>query len=327
LSKIRNHEIVLSFAEDQALAPFTPQELAKIESYQNSINLDNSTAIIEYGTDLQQKLSELSGRMLALLNTQNVDDINQLLTTTIGYLQTMEDEKGRFSLFKKKKEMSLREKYRATERNVDRITVSLQDRQLKLMKDCAMLTQMQRMNDIYQRDLNMKITAGRQKIQDCKQNQLPALEQRASETGLVQDSQAVSNHKNQLERLEKKLHELELSIAIAQQSAPLIQMIQSNQTAMATKLQSTLLNTIPLWKNQVVLALGMEQAKQASSSGQQANEMMNKLLNGNKEAAKLASVSTMEEASRNFTEVSDLESTNKQLIESLTKLNSEASDA
>lgn len=327
MSKIRNHEIVLSFAEDQALAPFTPQELAKIESYQNSINLDNSTAIIEYGTDLQQKLSELSGRMLALLNTQNVDDINQLLTTTIGYLQTMEEEKGRFSLFKKKKEMSLREKYRATERNVDRITVSLQDRQLKLMKDCAMLTQMQRMNDIYQRDLNMKITAGRQKIQDCKQNQLPALEQRASETGLVQDSQAVSNHKNQLERLEKKLHELELSIAIAQQSAPLIQMIQSNQTAMATKLQSTLLNTIPLWKNQVVLALGMEQAKQASSSGQQANEMMNKLLNGNKEAAKLASVSTMEEASRNFTEVSDLESTNKQLIESLTKLNSEASDA
>ncbi|MBR6664771.1 MAG: toxic anion resistance protein [Lachnospiraceae bacterium] len=324
MSKIRNHEIVLSFAEDQALAPFTPQELAKIESYQNSINLDNSTAIIEYGTDLQKKLSELSGRMLALLNTQNVDDINQLLTTTIGYLQTMEDEKGRFSLFNKKKEMSLREKYRATERNVDRITVSLQDRQLKLMKDCAMLTQMQRMNDIYQRDLNMKITAGRQKIQDCKQNQLPALEQRASETGLVQDSQAVSNHKNQLERLEKKLHELELSIAIAQQSAPLIQMIQSNQTAMATKLQSTLLNTIPLWKNQVVLALGMEQAKQASSSGQQANEMMNKLLNGNKEAAKLASVSTMEEASRNFTEVSDLESTNKQLIESLTKLNSEA---
>ncbi len=327
MSKIRNHEIVLSFAEDQALAPFTPQELAKIESYQNSINLDNSTAIIEYGTDLQQKLSELSGRMLALLNTQNVDDINQLLTTTIGYLQTMEDEKGRFSLFKKKKEMSLREKYRATERNVDRITVSLQDRQLKLMKDCAMLTQMQRMNDIYQRDLNMKITAGRQKIQDCKQNQLPALEQRASETGLVQDSQAVSNHKNQLERLEKKLHELELSIAIAQQSAPLIQMIQSNQTAMATKLQSTLLNTIPLWKNQVVLALGMEQAKQASSSGQQANEMMNKLLNSNKEAAKLASVSTMEEASRNFTEVSDLEATNKQLIESLTNLNNEASDA
>lgn len=326
MSKIRNNEIVLSFTEDQALTPFTPEELTKIESYQNSINLDNSTAIIEYGTDLQQKLSELSGRMLALLNTQNVDDINQLLTTTIGYLQTMEEEKGRFSLFKKKKEMSLREKYRATERNVDRITVSLQDRQLKLMKDCAMLTQMQRMNDIYQRDLNMKITAGRQKIQDCKQNQLPALEQRAAETGLVQDSQAVSNHKNQLERLEKKLHELELSIAIAQQSAPLIQMIQSNQTAMATKLQSTLLNTIPLWKNQVVLALGMEQAKQAASSGQQANEMMNKLLNGNKEAAKLASVSTMEEASRNFTEVSDLEATNKQLIESLTNLNSEKTE-
>lgn len=323
MSKIQNNEIMLSTTEKQALAPYTPEELTKIESYRQSIDLNNSTALIEYGTDLQQRLSELSGRMLNLLNTQNVDDINQLLGTTIGYLQAMEEEKEKFSFFKKKKEMSLREKYRATERNVDRITVSLQDRQLQLMKDCAMLTQMQRMNDIYQRDLNMKITAGRQKLEDCRQNQLPALEQRASETGLVQDSQAVSNHKNQLDRLEKKLHELELSIAIAQQSAPLIQMIQSNQTAMATKLQSTLLNTIPLWKNQVVLALGMEQAKQAANSGQKANAMMNKLLTGNKVAAKLASVSTMEEAKSNFTEVSDLDATNKQLIESLTNLNNE----
>lgn len=323
MSKIQNNEIMLSATEKQALAPYTPEELTKIESYRQSIDLNNSTALIEYGTDLQQRLSELSGRMLNLLNTQNVDDINQLLGTTIGYLQAMEEEKEKFSFFKKKKEMSLREKYRATERNVDRITVSLQERQLQLMKDCAMLTQMQRMNDIYQRDLNMKITAGRQKLEDCRQNQLPALEQRASETGLVQDSQAVSNHKNQLDRLEKKLHELELSIAIAQQSAPLIQMIQSNQTAMATKLQSTLLNTIPLWKNQVVLALGMEQAKQAANSGQKANDMMNKLLKSNKDAAKLASVSTMEEAKSNFTEVSDLDATNKQLIESLTNLNNE----
>ena len=327
MSKIQNNEIMLSTTENQALAPYTPEELTKIESYRQSIDLNNSTALIEYGTDLQQRLSELSGRMLNLLNTQNVDDINQLLGTTIGYLQAMEEEKEKFSFFKKKKEMSLREKYRATERNVDRITVSLQERQLQLMKDCAMLTQMQRMNDIYQRDLNMKITAGRQKLEDCRQNQLPALEQRASETGLVQDSQAVSNHKNQLDRLEKKLHELELSIAIAQQSAPLIQMIQSNQTAMATKLQSTLLNTIPLWKNQVVLALGMEQAKQAANSGQKANAMMNKLLTGNKVAAKLASVSTMEEAKSNFTEVSDLDATNKQLIESLTNLNNETKDA
>ena len=320
MSKIQNNEI-------QSPAPYTPEELTKIESYRQSIDLANSTALIEYGTDLQQRLSELSGRMLNLLNTQNVDDINQLLSTTIGYLQTMEEEKEKFSFFKKKKEMSLREKYRATERNVDRITVSLQERQLQLMKDCAMLTQMQRMNDIYQRDLNMKITAGKQKLQDCKQNQLPLLEKRASETGLVQDSQAVSNHKNQLDRLEKKLHELELSIAIAQQSAPLIQMIQTNQTAMATKLQSTLLNTIPLWKNQVVLALGMEQAKQAASSGQKANDMMNKLLKSNKDAAKLASVSTMEEAKSNFTEVSDLDATNKQLIKSLTNLNNETKDA
>lgn len=300
---------------------YTQEELAVIEKDYNSLNLSNSAAIIEYGTDVQQKLSEVSGRMLILLNDQSMEDISTLLYTTVGYLQSMEEEKSKFSFFKSRRKLTLREKYKAAEKNVDRITDTLQEHQIQLMKNCAMLSQMHQMNDIYFKELNMKIAAGKKKLETCKKTELPALIKRANETGLVQDSQAVSNHQNQMERLEKKLHELELTASISLQSAPLIEMIQSNQTAMATKLQSTLLNTIPLWKNQVVLALGMEQAKQTAANNENANTLVHQLLHKNEESAKTASASTMLEASRNFTDVSSLDATNKQLIENLTNLN------
>lgn len=299
---------------------FTAAELTQIEDYSKSIDLSNSTAIIEYGTDTQKKLSELSGRMLATLNNQSMEDISEVLNTTIGYLNSMEKEKEKPSLFKKHREVNLREKYRKAEHNVDKATASLQQHQIQLMKDCALLNQMHVMNDFYYKELQIKITAGKQKLLDCRQNELPLLENRAKSTGLSQDAQAVADRQNQLERLEKKLHELELTASISLQSAPLIRMIQSNQSAMATKIQSTLLNTIPLWKNQVVLALGMEQARQMVNTEKQTTEMMKDLLNKNKESAKLASVSTMQEASRNFADVASLDATNKQLIESLNEV-------
>lgn len=299
---------------------FTAAELTQIEDYSKSIDLSNSTAIIEYGTDTQKKLSELSGRMLATLNNQSMEDISEVLNTTIGYLNSMEKEKEKPSLFKKHREVNLREKYRKAEHNVDKATASLQQHQIQLMKDCALLNQMHVMNDFYYKELQIKITAGKQKLLDCRQNELPLLENRAKSTGLSQDAQAVADRQNQLDRLEKKLHELELTASISLQSAPLIRMIQSNQSAMATKIQSTLLNTIPLWKNQVVLALGMEQARQMVNTEKQTTEMMKDLLNKNKESAKLASVSTMQEASRNFADVASLDATNKQLIESLNEV-------
>lgn len=299
---------------------FTTTELSQIEDYSKSIDLNNSTAIIEYGSDTQKKLSELSGRMLATLNSQSMEDITGVLNTTIGYLSSMEKEKEKPSLFKKQREVSLRQKYREAEYNINKSVANLQQHQIQLMKDCALLNQMHVMNDFYYKELQIKIAAGKQKLLDCRQTELPLLESRAKSTGLSQDAQAVADRQNQMDRLEKKLHELELTASISLQSAPLIRMIQSNQSAMATKIQSTLLNTIPLWKNQVILALGMEQAKEMISTEKETTAMMKNLLNKNKESAKLASVSTMEEASRNFADVASLESTNKQLIESLNEV-------
>lgn len=302
--------------ENNPVIPFSDIELAKIEEYCQSLDLANSTQILEYGTEVQRNLSALSERMLVMLNNKSMDDINTLLNTTIGYLQSTE-EKYRFTFLKKKKEQSLREKYRNAERNVDKMIPSLQQHQVNLMKNCALLSQMHHMNEVYSRELRMKIAAAKKKLEICKQTELPLLERRVRDTGLAQDAQALANHKNRIDQLEKKIQELELTASISLQSAPLIHTIQSNQTTMAGKLQSTLLNTIPLWKNQVALALGMELANQMENKEQQANEMMNKLLSQNKETARLASISAMQEASRSFSEVATLEAANQQLIDSL----------
>lgn len=295
----------------------TEEELKEVESYVKSIDLANSTAIIEYGSDIQKKLSELSGTMLTNLNSQDIDDIGEVLNTTVGYLREIEEEKGKFTLFKKAKEMSVREKYREAEKNIDMVSGTLQQHQIQLMKDCAMLDQMYNMNTVYFRDLNVKIAAGKRKLDDCKHIELPALEKKAIETGLAQDSQAVTDMKNQMDRLEKKIYELELTRTISLQSAPQIRLIQSNQATMAEKIQSTLLNTIPLWKNQVVLALGMEHTRQAVKAEKEINDMTNKLLLKNAETLKIASVETMQAANRGFVDVETLDATNKLLIESL----------
>lgn len=295
----------------------TEEELREVDSCAKSIDLTNSAAIIEYGSDIQKKLSELSGTMLSNLNAQDIDDIGEVLNTTVGYLRDIEEEKGKFSLFKKAKEMSVREKYREAENNIDKVSGTLQQHQIQLMKDCAMLDQMYHMNTVYFRDLNVKIAAGKRKLDDCKHLELPALEKKAIETGLAQDSQAVTDMKNQMDRLEKKIYELELTRTISLQSAPQIRLIQSNQATMAEKIQSTLLNTIPLWKNQVVLALGMEHTRQAVKAEKEINDMTNKLLLKNAETLKLASVETMQAANRGFVDVETLDATNKLLIESL----------
>ncbi len=295
----------------------TEEELQEVESCVKSIDLANSTAIIEYGSDIQKKLSELSGTMLTNLNSQDIDDIGEVLNTTVGYLREIEEEKGKFTLFKKAKELSVREKYREAEKNIDKVSGTLQQHQIQLMKDCAMLDQMYHMNTVYFRDLNVKIAAGKRKLDDCKHIELPALEKKAIETGLAQDSQAVTDMKNQMDRLEKKIYELELTRTISLQSAPQIRLIQSNQATMAEKIQSTLLNTIPLWKNQVVLALGMEHTRQAVKAEKEINDMTNKLLLKNAETLKIASVETMQAANRGFVDVETLDATNKLLIESL----------
>lgn len=315
----------LIFDENPIETTLTAKEQLQIEEYCTAINMADSTAVIDYGSDIQKKLSELSSRMLANLNSQSMDNISDVLDTTLRYLSCVEEEpktkKGLFS--RKPKERSAREKYQDAEKNVDRVTVVLQQHQIQLMKDCAMLTQLYEMNKVYFRELNIRIEAGKRKLEQCRKVDLPALEQHARTSGLAQDAQAVADLKNQMDRLEKKVHELELTGSVALQSAPLIRMIQSNQSSMAAKLQSTLLNTIPLWKNQVIMALNMEQTKENMSAEKKTQASINKLIKQNTGDIKLASEETVQAASRNFQDVNTLEATNKELIENLTNLNKE----
>lgn len=315
----------LIFDENPIETTLTAKEQLQIEEYCTAINMADSTAVIDYGSDIQKKLSELSSRMLANLNSQSMDNISDVLDTTLRYLSCVEEEpktkKGLFS--RKPKERSAREKYQDAEKNVDRVTVVLQQHQIQLMKDCAMLTQLYEMNKVYFRELNIRIEAGKRKLEQCRKVDLPALEQHARTSGLAQDAQAVADLKNQMDRLEKKVHELELTGSVALQSAPLIRMIQSNQSSMAAKLQSTLLNTIPLWKNQVIMALNMEQTKENLSAEKKTQTSINKLIKQNTGDIKLASEETVQAASRNFQDVNTLEATNKELIENLTNLNKE----
>lgn len=315
----------LIFDENSIESTLTDKEQLQIEECCASINMADSTAVIDYGSDIQKKLSELSSRMLANLNTQSMDNISDVLDTTLRYLSCMEEEpKTTKRLFSRKpKERSAREKYQDAEKNVDRVTVVLQQHQIQLMKDCAMLTQLYEMNTVYFRELNIHIEAGKKKLEQCLKVDLPALEQQARTTGLAQDAQAVADLKNQMDRLEKKVHELELTGSVALQSAPLIRMIQSNQSSMAAKLQSTLLNTIPLWKNQVIMALNMEQTKENLSADKKTQVSINKLINQNAGDIRMASEETVHAAGRNFHDVSSMEATNKELIENLTNLNKE----
>ena len=315
----------LIFDENPIETTLTAKEQLQIEEYCTAINMADSTAVIDYGSDIQKKLSELSSRMLANLNSQSMDNISDVLDTTLRYLSCVEEEpktkKGLFS--RKPKERSAREKYQDAEKNVDRVTVVLQQHQIQLMKDCAMLTQLYEMNKVYFRELNIRIEAGKRKLEQCRKVDLPALEQHARTSGQAQDAQAVADLKNQMDRLEKKVHELELTGSVALQSAPLIRMIQSNQSSMAAKLQSTLLNTIPLWKNQVIMALNMEQTKENLSAEKKTQTSINKLIKQNTGDIRMASEETIHAASRNFQDVNTLEATNKELIENLTNLNKE----
>lgn len=315
-STLMSYDMLQTIANNPEIN-LTEDELRQVDECVKSIDLSDSTAVIAYGSDVQKKLSELSGSMLTNLNAQDIDDIGEVLDTTVGYLRDIEEEKAKFSFFKKAKELSVREKYREAEKNIDKVTDSLQQHQVRLMKDCAMLDQMYQMNTVYFRDLNVKIAAGKRKLDDCKHLEIPALEKKAIESGLAQDAQAVTDLKSQMDRLEKKIYELELTRTISLQSAPQIRLIQSNQATMAEKIQSTLLNTIPLWKNQVVLALGMEHTRQAVKAEKEINDMTNKLLLKNAETLKLASVETMQAANRGFVDVATLDATNKLLIESL----------
>lgn len=270
-----NEDMLQTIANDPE-SHLTEKELLEVETYYQAIDLSDSATMIEYGSDVQKKLSELSTRMLSQLHSHDMDDIAHALDTTVSYLKAIEDENNKFSLSKKKKELSIRETYQKAQQNVDSISEILQKHQIQLMKNCTLLDQLNHMNTVFFRDLTVRIVAANRKITDCKLIQLPQLQTKAAASGLEQDSQAVTTLLSQLNQLEKRIEALKLTQTVSLQSAPLIRLVVSNQVSMAEKIQNTLLNTIPLWKNQVIISLSMEHALQTESAQQKMHSVISK---------------------------------------------------
>lgn len=297
-------------------------ERAQVAAFSNQIDLTDSAVILQYGAGTQQKMADFSQKALDNVRTQDLGEIGNLLNGVVKELRDFDEkdeEKGFFGFFKKSanKIEDMKARYDKTEVTVSKISNALEAHQVQLLKDSSMLDQMYQMNLGYFKELTMYVLAGKQKLQETENGRLEELREKAQRTGLAEDAQEANDLQGACERFEKKLHDLELTRTIAMQTAPQIRMIQSNDTMMAEKIQSTLVNTIPLWKSQMVLALGVEHSTQAAKAQRAVSDMTNELLQKNAAMLKQATVETAKESQRGIVDMETLKQTNESLISTL----------
>ena len=289
------------------------EERAMVASFSEQIDLTNSTMILQYGAGTQKKMADFSETALENVKTKDLGEIGGLLTGVVTELKAFDEEesKGFLGIFKKtsNKLESMKAKYAKAENNVNEICEVLEGHQVQLLKDIAVLDKMYELNLTYYKELTMYILAGKKKLQEVRSTELKQLVEKAAVTGLAEDAQAAKDLDDMCKRFEKKLHDLELTRAISMQTAPQIRMVQSNDTIMVEKIQSTVVNTIPLWKSQMVIALGVEHSIQ-----RQVTDVTNELLKKNAEKLKLASVETAKESERGIVDIETLKATNENLI-------------
>ena len=285
--------------------------------------LPYSSTVLEYGSAAQKKVSDFSDSALKNVRTKDLGEIGNLLSDLVVELKTTDDgkqDKGFFgNLFKKGTDSVIKYKarYDKAEANVDKIASILEDHQITLLKDIALLDQLYERNAQNTKELSMYIIAGKKKLQEVRENELPALVKKAQESGLPEDAQAANDLAQACDRFEKKLYDLELTRQISIQMAPQIRLIQNNDTLMTQKIQSTLVNTIPLWKNQIVLALGISHSKEALEAEREVTNMTNDLLKKNAETLHQATVETARESERGIVDIETLQHTNEELIATL----------
>ena len=305
---------LLSEEEKQAVAEFAKQ-----------IDVTNSNQVLMYGAGAQKNIADFSENALNNVRTKDLGEVGDALSSLVVELRNINfDEGGQKKgilggLFKKGKNQmdELKAQYSKAETNVDKISEMLEQHQLVLLKDVAMLDEMYELNLQYYKELTMYIMAGRQKLEEIRGTELEALRKKAAETGSTEDAQAYNDMVNMCERFEKKLHDLELSRMVSVQMGPQTRLLQNNDAMMVEKIQSSLVNTIPLWKSQMVLALGMENARQATAAQSAVSEMTNELLKKNAEALKQSSIDIAREAERSIIDIETLQQTNAHLIETL----------
>ncbi|MBQ6441025.1 MAG: toxic anion resistance protein [Lachnospiraceae bacterium] len=300
----------------------TPEEQAQVDAFVSQIDLSDSNAVLNYGAGTQKKLSEFSEKALSSVRTKDMGETGEMLTGLIAELRNFEvdeNEKGIKAFFKKSanKAMGLKAKYDKVETNVNVICTELEKHQVTLMKDIELLDRMYDANLSYFKELSMYIVAGKQKLQEARSGKLVELQQKAEQSGLQEDVQAAKDYASMCDRFEKKIYDLELTRTISLQTAPQIRMIQSSDTMMAEKIQSTIVNTIPLWKNQMVIALGVQHAGEAAKAQREVSDTTNELLRKNADALQMATIEAAKESERGIVEIETLRHTNETLINTL----------
>lgn len=306
----------------EELDVLTPEEKKMVADFAAKIDLRSSNAILQYGAGAQKKIADFSESALENVKTKDLGEVGDMLAGVVTELKSFdeeEEEKGIFGFFKKggNKLANMKAKYDKAEVNVNKICDALEGHQIQLMKDIAMLDKMYELNTTYFKELSMYIAAGKKKLQDVAATELPELEAKAARSGLPEDAQAVNDLNALCNRFEKKIHDLELTRTISLQMAPQIRLVQSNDTVMSEKIQSTLVNTIPLWKSQMVLAIGVENSSRAAKAQREVTDMTNELLRKNAEKLKLATVETAKESERGIVDIETLKATNESLISTL----------
>ncbi len=304
----------------------TDEERKVVDSYVSQIDLNNSQLVIQYGAGAQKKIADFSEGALNSVRTKDMGEIGDMLTGLVGELKGFsvgeEEKKGLLGLFKRGQEKAntLIARYDKAEANVNKVVKAMEGHQVTLLKDVAMLDKMYETNLTYYKNLTLYIMAGKEKLAIAKSEELPKLLKKAEESGLPEDSQAASDYASMIERFEKKIYDLELTRNISMQMAPQIRLIQNNDTMMSEKIQSTLVNTIPLWKSQMVIAIGLNHSTEAAKAQKEVTDMTNELLKKNAEALKIATIESAKESERGIVDIETLTHTNQTLIDTLNEV-------
>lgn len=301
-----------------ANASLSPEEQQMVDSFANKIDITDSAVVLNYGAQSQAKLSEFTESALSSVRTKDLGAAGEMITSLIGELKGFDEEenKGFLGLFKRKspKLEAMKAKYDNAEKSVNSIVIKLEEHQVGLSKDVATLDDMYDRNLAYFKELTMYILAGKKKLNAERDITLADLTERARQSGLPEDAQKARDFSDMCMRFEKKIYDLELTRNISLQMAPQIRLIQNNDTMMIEKIQTTIMNTIPLWKNQMVIALGLAHTQQAIDAERSVTDMTNKLLKQNADALHTATVAAAEESERGIVDIETLTETNQKLI-------------
>lgn len=301
----------------------TPEEQQVVNDFSEKIDLTNSTLVLQYGSAAQKKIASFSDTALDKVRTKDLgeigDEISQLVVELRGFDIDEEEKKGIFGWFKNSgnKIAAMKARYDTAEVNVDKISAALEKHQIQLMKDVVMLDQLYQKNLEYHKELSMYIIAGKKKLKLERATTLVELQNKAKQTGLAEDAQAANDYAQLCDNFEKKLHDLELTRMVSVQMSPQIRLVQNNDKLMTEKIQSTLVNTIPLWKSQMVLALGVAHSEQAVKAQREVSDMTNQLLKKNAEKLKMSTIETAKESERGIVDMETLRATNQSLIQTL----------